>query len=138
MSVFIFVVGLALVPTLFYILLLWWLDRYEKEPVSLLALAFIWGAVPSIIFALVFEILADFPCIRSYGGDSGVGDWDFLSVAVVGPFIEEGFKAVIVADPLPGLPPRVRRRARRHHLRGDGRAGLRLRRKYLLWHGRRC
>jgi RsiW-degrading membrane proteinase PrsW (M82 family) len=97
LGAFIFVVGLALVPTLFYILLLWWLDRYEKEPVSLLALAFIWGAVPSIIFALVFEILADYPLhMLSTGGDSGTGLADFVSVAVVGPFIEEGFKAVIV------------------------------------------
>ena len=54
---FIFVVGLALVPTLFYILLVWWLDRYEKEPVSLLVLAFVWGAVPSIILSLIAEIL---------------------------------------------------------------------------------
>ena len=97
MGVLIFVISLALVPTLFYILLLWWLDRYEKEPVSLLALAFIWGAVPSIVFSLIFEVLADFPLQALDAGAIGsTPTTQFLSVAVVGPFIEEAFKSLIV------------------------------------------
>src|SRR5262245_8373227 len=77
-------------------LLLWWLDRYEKEPISVLALAFIWGGVPSIIFALIFELLADFPlrAIDPTGGASPAVD--LVSVVVVGPFIEEAFKCFIV------------------------------------------
>jgi len=43
--------GLALAPALIYIMILWWLDRYEKEPVSLAVLAFVWGAVPAILLA---------------------------------------------------------------------------------------
>ncbi len=43
--------ALALVPTLVYALLVWWLDRYEKEPLPLLVVAFLWGAVPAVILA---------------------------------------------------------------------------------------
>jgi len=97
LGVFVFVVSLALVPTLFYILLLWWLDRYEKEPLSVLALAFVWGAVPSIVFAILFEVLADIPLhALDVGTVVGVSTSELLSVAVVGPFIEEGFKALMV------------------------------------------
>ena len=88
---FIFVVGLALVPTLFYILLVWWLDRYEKEPVSLLVLAFVWGAVPTIILSLIAEIASSEPL---YAIDETVGD--LISTVITGPFIEEGFKALIL------------------------------------------
>ena len=95
MGIVLFIVALALVPTLFYMLLLWWLDRYEKEPVSLLVLTFVWGAVPSIIFAILFEVLADIP-LHTLDPVMGSGAGDFLSTSVVGPFIEEGFKALIV------------------------------------------
>jgi RsiW-degrading membrane proteinase PrsW (M82 family) len=37
---------------LFYAVVFWWFDRYEKEPLPLLIAAFIWGAVPSIILAV--------------------------------------------------------------------------------------
>src|SRR5437879_9967802 len=46
---------LALVPTLFYALFIWWLDRHEKEPLPLLLVAFLWGAVPAILIAIVLE-----------------------------------------------------------------------------------
>ena len=45
----------ALIPTIVYVLLVWWLDRYEKEPLWLLALAFLWGAVPAAIFSILVE-----------------------------------------------------------------------------------
>ena len=91
MGAFIFVVSLALVPTLFYILLVWWLDRYEKEPVSLLVLAFVWGAVPTIVLSLIAEIVSSEPL---YAIDPMVGD--LVSTVITGPFIEEGFKALIL------------------------------------------
>lgn len=91
MGAFIFVVSLALVPTLFYILLVWWLDRYEKEPVSLLVLAFVWGAVPTIILSLIAEVVSSQPL---YAIDEVVGD--LVSTVITGPFIEEGFKALIL------------------------------------------
>ena len=43
----------SVIPTILYVLLLWRLDRYEKEPIKLLAIAFFWGAVPATIAAAV-------------------------------------------------------------------------------------
>ena len=37
----------ALIPTCVYVLFVWGLDRYEKEPLWLLALSFAWGAFPA-------------------------------------------------------------------------------------------
>ncbi|HJW84672.1 MAG TPA: PrsW family intramembrane metalloprotease, partial [Anaerolineae bacterium] len=43
----------AIVPSLAYALGVWWLDRYEKEPVHLLASVFVWGAIPGALVAVV-------------------------------------------------------------------------------------
>ena len=44
----------ALIPTIIYVLFIWWLDRYEKEPLWLLALAFLWGAIPAAMEIAAF------------------------------------------------------------------------------------
>jgi protease PrsW len=49
----------AFIPAVLYILPLVWLDRYDPEPFWLLALAFAWGALVSVIFsAIVNDIFA--------------------------------------------------------------------------------
>lgn len=45
-----------LAATIIYVAILWRLDRYEKEPAGLLALAFTWGALPSVIASIVLEL----------------------------------------------------------------------------------
>ncbi len=52
---------LSFVPMLLYALVLWWLDRYEKEPFGLPTVSFLWGAVPSIVLALIMQIALDVP-----------------------------------------------------------------------------
>ncbi len=49
--------AIAFVPAVFYILPLIWLDRYDPEPLWLLALAFGWGALVSVIFSFVINTL---------------------------------------------------------------------------------
>ena len=44
----------AAIPTAIYSMLLWWLDRYEKEPPWLIAAAFLWGSLPAIGLAVLF------------------------------------------------------------------------------------
>ncbi len=46
----------ATIPTALYTLLLWWLDRYEKEPLHLLAVSFFWGAAPALLLAIGAEV----------------------------------------------------------------------------------
>ncbi len=82
---------LSLVPMFIYAMILWWFDRYEKEPIGLLAAAFIWGAIPSIILALIFEIMLDVPIVALSPDQL---TYDLLGSSVVAPLVEEGVKAL--------------------------------------------
>ncbi len=64
----------AAIPTTIYTLLLWWLDRYEKEPLPLILAAFLWGALPAIALAVFFELVLSAPLERSPLGP-GVAAW---------------------------------------------------------------
>jgi RsiW-degrading membrane proteinase PrsW (M82 family) len=80
----------AFVPTAFHVVVAWWLDRYEREPVWLLTITFLWGAVPAITLSLIAEVLFDIP-IQVLATGTGA---DILSAAVVAPIVEEVFKAI--------------------------------------------
>src|SRR5262245_14393155 len=75
------------IPTAIYSLLLWWLDRYEKEPLSLILIAFLWGALPAIALALLFELVLAAPLERSPIGP-GIVTWGLA------PLVEEPIKAL--------------------------------------------
>lgn len=81
----------ALIPTLSYALLVWWLDRFEKEPLWLLALAFLWGALPAALLSVVFELILDIP-LGVFGAESLAAN--LISASVNAPLIEESFKAI--------------------------------------------
>jgi len=51
----------GVVPALVYVGVLYWVDRYEKEPKRLLAAAFVWGAIPSVALALAMELFFRLP-----------------------------------------------------------------------------
>jgi protease PrsW len=42
---------LAMLPVPFYLALVLWIDRYEKEPPTMLAAAFVWGATVATLFS---------------------------------------------------------------------------------------
>ena len=77
----------AVIPTAFYSMLLWWLDRYEKEPLSLILAAFLWGALPAIGMAVLFELVLSAPLERSPLGP-GATAWGLA------PLVEEPIKAL--------------------------------------------
>jgi RsiW-degrading membrane proteinase PrsW (M82 family) len=58
---FLLCVVAGLVPTVIYGWFVNWLDRHEKEPWWLLALVFLWGAVPAFIMAVGAQLLLDIP-----------------------------------------------------------------------------
>jgi RsiW-degrading membrane proteinase PrsW (M82 family) len=72
--------AVAFVPACIYILPLIWLDRYDPEPLWLLALAFAWGALVAVIFSATVNDL-----MGAYFGR------DVASV-VSAPVFEEGSK----------------------------------------------
>jgi RsiW-degrading membrane proteinase PrsW (M82 family) len=101
----------AIIPTIFYINLIWWLDRYEKEPLWLLTVAFLWGAIPAIILGLIGELVFE-AGLSSFFGDGFVSD--ALGAGISAPFFEESAKGIFLVgllllfwrhfdDPLDGI-----------------------------------
>lgn len=78
----------ATFPALFYTLLIYWIDRYEKEPAWLLAATFLWGAVPSILLALLFNTLFSVPFYFFTDETSA----NTLAAITIGPLVEESVK----------------------------------------------
>lgn len=80
----------AIMPVLLYAGLIYWVDRYEKEPWWLLSAAFLWGAMPAAILALLFNFLFSLPAYAFFSE----GAAEFTSAGFVAPVIEESVKAI--------------------------------------------
>lgn len=79
----------GVVPTTIYAAVIWWFDRYEKEPLWLLGVTFLWGAIPAIIISLIVEILLGVPV--SVLGEGLLAD--VVESGGVAPVVEEIAKA---------------------------------------------
>ncbi|MEJ2750292.1 MAG: PrsW family intramembrane metalloprotease, partial [Anaerolineae bacterium] len=82
----------AAVPALIYISLIYWVDRYEKEPVWLLAAAFLWGAIPSVIVAFIANSVLSIPFYLLAGQTAG----NALAATLIAPPVEETIKGLAV------------------------------------------
>jgi protease PrsW len=80
----------AVIPTLFYAGLIYWVDRYEKEPLWLLSAAFLWGAVPSIIFAFVINTVASVGPYLLLDSASA----ELVAASFIAPPVEETLKGL--------------------------------------------
>lgn len=87
---FVLSILIGLTTTALYVALVWWLDRYEKEPLSLAAIAFLWGAIPAILVSLIAELLLDVPLVALGEGLA----YQVVSSSLIAPAIEEVVKAV--------------------------------------------
>jgi RsiW-degrading membrane proteinase PrsW (M82 family) len=77
----------AAIPILLYLIVIWWLDRYEREPFWLVFVTFLYGAIGAVILAMILSISMMV----------AVGSKDFtFGAAVVAPLCEEPAKALIV------------------------------------------
>ncbi len=84
------VLVVGILPMVVYALIVWWFDRYEKEPLGLLVAAFLWGAVPAVIFSIIAELVLDIP-IAYFVDPVAAG---VIGIAVVAPIAEEIFKGM--------------------------------------------
>jgi RsiW-degrading membrane proteinase PrsW (M82 family) len=91
-NVFLLSLLAAAVPVLLYVGLIYWVDRYEKEPLWLLSAAFLWGAVPAALLALLFNTLLSAPFYLLM--DSAPAE--LVSGGLLAPIIEETAKAIIL------------------------------------------
>jgi RsiW-degrading membrane proteinase PrsW (M82 family) len=81
----------GLLPPLVYVAALYWVDQYEKEPVRLLAAAFLWGAVPALLVALAVRFFFRLP-----PGLLGPGAIQQITNGLVTPLIEEALVGAAV------------------------------------------
>lgn len=75
----------AFVPTAIYVMLFYWADRYEREPLWLVTVAFFWGALPAVIISLIGEILIGEPFVDDAASLAG----EVVSGSLVAPIVEE-------------------------------------------------
>lgn len=82
----------AVLPVLLYVGLVYWVDHYEKEPVWLLSAAFIWGAIPAALLALLFNTLFSLPFYYLLSQSSA----ELASGGAIAPVVEEITKGLVL------------------------------------------
>jgi RsiW-degrading membrane proteinase PrsW (M82 family) len=84
---------LSFIPALGCAALVYWLDRYEKEPRILLGAVFGWGAVIAVIGAVVAQLFLEGVMTAATGSEKAA---DFAGMAVFAPVTEESLKGIAV------------------------------------------
>lgn len=82
----------AVVPMLVYLGVLWWLDRYDREPLWLVGLTFAWGGLVATGLSLVGNTTLHV-ALAALLGDATAG---MVTPVVVAPLIEEPTKAAVL------------------------------------------
>ncbi len=80
-------------PVVMYALIVWWFDRYEKEPWPLLLGAFLWGAAPATVLSVIIEFVLDVPMQFVLGEGLALQS---VRTALVAPVVEEIVKGAAV------------------------------------------
>jgi len=89
------IVGLiaATLPVPFYVLLTLWIDRYEREPLWMLATAFFWGALIAVFISYVLNTAGSvFVAAATQDVDAGKA----FGAVISAPIVEEIAKALIL------------------------------------------
>jgi protease PrsW len=81
---------IAFVPAMLYLLPFILLDRYDPEPLWLLALAFAWGALVSVIFSFFANTIFEIGLMAAINPEAG----ETLGAVAVAPIFEEGSKGL--------------------------------------------
>ena len=89
------IIGLicATLPVPIYVMLLLWIDRYESEPLWMLATVFFWGALVAVFIAIIFN--TGFSIMAAVATNSKQIGENFGAV-ISAPIVEESAKAFIL------------------------------------------
>jgi RsiW-degrading membrane proteinase PrsW (M82 family) len=82
----------ATLPLPLYILLILWIDRYESEPLWMLATAFFWGATFTALIAIVINTLVMRGLAQTYDAATS----EFYALVVSAPIVEEFAKGLVL------------------------------------------
>ncbi len=83
----------AFIPAFFMAAIIYWLDRYEKEPLALLGAAFTWGAVVAAGGAFLINTVFGLGVYALTGSSLAA---DKATASLIAPFVEEGLKGLAV------------------------------------------
>lgn len=81
---------IAFLPAIIYLIPLVWLDRYDPEPIWLLALAFAWGALVAVVVSFIINTVLGVAATVIYSPEAGEAVGSVLSA----PIFEEGSKGL--------------------------------------------
>ncbi|MFQ5615708.1 MAG: PrsW family intramembrane metalloprotease, partial [Anaerolineales bacterium] len=84
---------LGVIPSFFYALFVYWLDRYEKEPLLLVGGVFIWGAVVAAGGAFILNTIFGISVFIVTGSEIATS---FATGSVSAPLVEESLKGFAV------------------------------------------
>jgi RsiW-degrading membrane proteinase PrsW (M82 family) len=83
----------AIIPMVFYLIVIWKLDRYDREPIWLVTLNFLWGAVGAVIFGFLGSLLLLKNLSPVFYRSMSE---NLLGAVIVAPFIEEIAKGIFL------------------------------------------
>ncbi len=79
----------AVLPVPLYVLFVLWLDRYEAEPLWMLATAFVWGAAVAVFIALIVNSIGEYVVLQALGTEAAT----LYGNSISAPVVEELAKA---------------------------------------------
>jgi len=82
----------ATVPMAVFLAIVWWLDRYDREPAWLVITVFLWGALFATLGSLVLNSFGGAILVDQLGRYNG----QMLGTMFVAPLVEEPMKASIL------------------------------------------
>ncbi len=84
---------LSFLPMWFYAYIVYWFDRFEREPKKLLVVVFLWGALVATIGAAIAEVLFSAGVVAVTANESLA---EISNAAFFAPFIEESLKGIAI------------------------------------------
>lgn len=88
----VFSVFCAVLPMVLFLALVWWMDRYDREPIWLIGLTFMWGALGATLLSLVGNTTVHLGLAAALGEATA----STITPVVVAPLIEEPTKAAVL------------------------------------------
>lgn len=82
----------ASAPMLTFLLVLWYMDRHDREPLWLFLLTFLWGACGAVSFALI----GNESLIALLSALVGPDRAETFAAAIIAPIVEEPMKALVL------------------------------------------
>lgn len=93
-------IGCAGIPMFAFLGVIWWLDRYDREPVWLLVITFLWGATGAVTLSVIVSLILRGlyqPLLLLVGGpDLDPALAQAAEPVLLAPFVEEPAKALIL------------------------------------------